>query len=299
MSLSTFLARRDVRERFRQEFPKPKIVAGKELLAPPLSKRYSLVGTAFDYLLRFYLERLNPNAVQHRWVAEEGFNKLGEQAMGRSVYNIDAEELSFPDDDGSFKAGRTALNRARTAHDRYIASGKTTVPLLKGAIYLAQLDVVFRSGFVDEHLGVAHPEDVRDLRKLISLVNPSEFLAKRRCLLNPSFGDASRLVGGADADLVIDGMLIDIKTTKNFGLKREDFNQLIGYFVLHELSGLSNKKLKSRISKIAIYFSRHAHLEVFEVATLVNPETFPSFLQWFSDTAKPPSNRTAGRSNRA
>jgi hypothetical protein len=64
MSLNAFLARRDVREKFREEFPKPKLAENKELLALPLSKRYSLVGTAFDYLLRFYLERLNPKATQ-------------------------------------------------------------------------------------------------------------------------------------------------------------------------------------------------------------------------------------------
>jgi len=282
MSLSTFLARPDVREKFRQEFPMPRIGAKKELLAQPQSNRYSLVGTAFDYLLRFYLQRLNPKVVHRRWVAEAGLWKLANSVP--LVYNIDAGRLSA--EDRRVKAGRKAFDKARTVYAEYIESGKVTGPLLRGAIYLAQLDVVFRSGWVDENLGIAQNEDVQDLRNLLSLVNPDDFRAKRLCLLNPTFGDASRLVGGADADLVIDSMLVDVKTTKNFVLKRNDFNQLIGYMVLHDLNGFDGIKSKRRISKLSIYFSRHAHLETFDVRSIVNPDTYPSFVRWFSTAAE-------------
>jgi hypothetical protein len=146
MSLNAFLARRDVREKFREEFPKPKLAENKELLALPLSKRYSLVGTAFDYLLRFYLERLNPKATQRRWVAEAGLAKLG--ARCQMTIDVDSGKTSIEDTD-EFKLGRAAFNRARAARDRYIAIGKITDSLLKGVISLAQLDVVFRSGFID------------------------------------------------------------------------------------------------------------------------------------------------------
>ena len=50
MSLDSFLKLPDVREKFREEFEKPRLASDRQLLAPPLSKRYSLVGTAFDYL---------------------------------------------------------------------------------------------------------------------------------------------------------------------------------------------------------------------------------------------------------
>jgi len=70
MSLTSFLERKDVRERFRQEFDMPRMKTKRELLAPPLSNRYSLVGTAFDYLARFYVKRLNPDAITKAWIAE-------------------------------------------------------------------------------------------------------------------------------------------------------------------------------------------------------------------------------------
>jgi hypothetical protein len=105
-------------------------------------------------------------------------------------------------------------------------------------------------------------------------------------------------VGGADADVLIDGTLIEIKTVKNFQIDRDHFNELLGYVILWELSRLGGDRHASRISKIAIYFARHAHLEVFEVRSLLNAKTFPSFLQWFLDTATPPVGRGTSRSNR-
>lgn len=75
-----FLKRSDVRTRLRQEFPKPKLSKASELLAPPQSRRYGLIGTAFDYLLRFHIQRLNPKAVHRLWIAEAAVSRLGLRA---------------------------------------------------------------------------------------------------------------------------------------------------------------------------------------------------------------------------
>lgn len=306
MSLSTFLQQPEVNDKFSREFIKPRLVIGagkRELLAPPLSHRHSLVGTAFDYLLRFYIQRRNPDAIGRRWVAEAGIDKLNERVMNSAHYNLDTEELILPTKDKRLDKAREIFNKAVVAHKRYISSGRITDKLLKGVIYLAQLDVIYRSGFVDEALGRAFPEDVKDLRNLISLVRPQEFKAENRCFLNPTFGSASRLVGGADADLLIDDTLIDIKTTMHFRIDREHFNQLLGYFMLYELAGIDGIKPKPKITKIAIYFARHARLQVFELNEIVDPRTFPRFLKEFSKRAGQFTNRitrrSAGRSKTA
>lgn len=190
------------------------------------------------------------------------------------------------------------LNRARAAHDRYVASGKITDSLLKGVIGLAQLDVIYRSGFVDENLGVAHRADVRDLRNLISLVKPAEFRARRICLLNPTFGIGSRLIRGADADLFIDGMLIEIKTTKKGELTRDHFDQLLGYLALHEIWGINGVKRKPRMSKLAVYSARYAYWQVFNVKEVINVKTFPRFLQWFKERVEQRRDRKTKRATR-
>lgn len=286
MSLSTLLAERDVKDRFRSEFKKPKLLVQKELLAPAQSARYALVGTAFDYLLRFYLQCLNPQTIRRRWVAEAGLRKLACHTVQEASYDIYSGALSLPRDDGSLDMARRIFDQAWIAHERYLATGLLTDDVLKGAIYLAQLDTIFRCGYIDPNLGIAYRADIRDLRRLIDIVNPDDFLARETCLLNPTFGDASRLVGGADADLFIDGTLIDIKTVKHCRLEQSYFNQLIGYFVLHELSGIGKISPKPPISRLAIYFARHAHLAVWPVDELIDRTTFPGILRWFSERAE-------------
>lgn len=54
-----------------------------------------------------------------------------------------------------------------------------------------------------------------DIGTPLALVRPEEFRAKRTCVLNPTFGAASELVGAADGDLILDGTLIDVKVNKN------------------------------------------------------------------------------------
>lgn len=280
MSLTSFLKLPDVKAKFRQEFKVPKLAVQKKLLAPPLSKRYALVGTAFDYLLRFYLQRLNENAIRWRWAAEEALNKIipsGEYDLdtGKSVIN-----------DGLIKKAEGVFSRACAEHERYLVTGDITDKLIKSTIYLAQLDFIYRAGYIDENLGTAYKEDVQDLRNLITVVTKDLFRAKDVCLLNPTFGSTSTLVGGADADLLVDDTLIDIKTTKNFRLDAEHFFQLLGYCVLHRIAGIGDLEPKREITKLAIYYSRHAYLEVFELQGIVNPKTFPKFVKWFSVRAK-------------
>ena len=82
------------------------------------------------------------------------------------------------------------------------------------------------------------------------------FKTESLCILNPIFGRASGLVGGADCDLVIDDTLIDIKTTKYLALKREYFNQLIGYYVLSKIDQIQGAPRGYAIRRLGIYFSR-------------------------------------------
>jgi len=233
MSLSTFLRHRDVKERFAREFRKPRFSLKKEMLAPPMTKRYSLVGTAFDYVLRFYVEYLNPTAVTRPWVAESAVPLLSrnlriEGGTGR---------MNSPTGNAQAKKAQQMVERAKQAHSDYLSSGEMGDEVLESCLLLAQLDPVLRAGYVDKNMGTVYREDIVDLRGLFSIVPPDLFRAKQLCVLNPTFGEASVLVGGADADLVIDDTLIDIKTTKALKLSRAYVNEIIGYYILLRIAG--------------------------------------------------------------
>lgn len=267
MSLTSFLDIRDVRERFRMEFPKPQLAITKELSAPPRTTHYALVGTAFDYLLRFYLQHLNHKAIAERWIAEISLEML-------------ANDVRL------YRKASKIVSEAKENHRKFLKTGKFDDDLLKSALLLAQLDPIFRALVIDENIGVIHDDDVEDLRKLISIADSKIFKANDICLLDPTFGEASTLVGGADVDLVIDDTMIDIKTTKNLELTRKYYDQLIGYYTLFKIGGLDGMPSKHEIKYLGIYFSRYAHLYTMNVKEITNEYSFPKFLEWFKERAR-------------
>ena len=75
---------------------------------------------------------------------------------------------------------------------------------------LAYLENIYRINIVDDNAFKPLPAAIlNDLQAMLDLLRPEEFRATTRCVLNPTF-PASALVGGADADLIIDDTLIDI-----------------------------------------------------------------------------------------
>jgi len=287
MSLRTFLDNKDVRARFSEEFPKPKFGLKKQILAPPVTKHYSLIGTAFDYLMRFFIKRLNPKATTQEWVAESSI-----ETMKKLGFAFDSQRKLTPINSNLLEKADGMLSQAKIAYSDYTKSGKMNDEVIKCTIVLAQLDTYFRAGIINEDFGVVDEGDVTDLRKLISIVNPDSFKAKELCLLNPTFGEASDLIGGADADLVIDNLLIDIKTTTQLEFKREHFNEIMGYYTLYKLGGIPDAPIEPKIENLGIYYSRYGELYTFPVAVVIQASKFPSFAEWFKKRANQ-EDRTA------
>ncbi len=286
MSLTSFLSNnQDVRDRFRQQFNKPPLATDKDILAPPLSNRYTLVGTAFDYLLRFYVKRLNPDAIERQWVAEHCLTNPSSPLLVDATMEIDTGTVVSYTETNLTKKAKRIIERAKVNYSAFLHSGQITDDLFESALCLAQLDPIWRAGFIDKNMGDVQDEDVEDLRNLILIVEPKLFKAKHLCLLNPTFGEASRLVGGADADLVIDDLLIDIKTTKKLDFKTTFFHQLMGYVVLHEIARVGDLKPKPSVTKAGIYFARHAYLHVFQLDAVIDRDSFSEFVRWFKERA--------------
>ncbi len=182
------------------------------------------------------------------------------------------------------RANRVILE-AKSSYSHFLKSGRLTKHLIKSAIFLARLDGKLWGSVPVEKLDLDNVDekDITDLRNLIKAVNWDDFKAKKNCLLNPTFGEASRLVGGADADVVIDDTLIEIKTTKKCELKRDYFNQLIGYYCLYCIDGVDGLPKKRRIKNFAIYFSRQAYLHVLPLNQCIDNQRFTEFFEWFKD----------------
>lgn len=275
MSLLSFLKQPDVRARFRQEFPKPSFIANRNLLAPPLTSNNRLVGTAFQYLIEFYVQYLNPQTKVRDWVNEDEEEILKKAAA-----------CPYPQNE-VFKIWANAKHYLSV----FLKTGKFTEELFQSVMLLGKIDYVRRGGNVRDILQGLYDvdkQDIQDLKNLIALVDPNLFKSTAQVFTNPAFGMASISVGGADADLVIGDLLIDIKTTKDFKLKPENFDQLMGYYTL---SVLNQKYEHGRydaydIKRIGVYFPRHGYLHIMNLEDIVNPARLPAFLEWFEERAQ-------------
>ena len=62
---------------------------------------------------------------------------------------------------------------------------------------------------------------------------------------------------------------------------REYFDQIIGYYILYRLGGISGIDGDYKINKIGIYFSRFAYLYLVDIKDIIDDKRFPDFLRWF------------------
>jgi hypothetical protein len=95
---------------------------------------------------------------------------------------------------------------------------------------------------------VGVPEDIAAMIALYCETQ-SELLRAESLRLNPTFA-ASRLLGGADADLILDGTLFDVKTSKRVRPQRPELWQLAGY-VLADLDD------QHHVDAVGLYFARY------------------------------------------
>jgi hypothetical protein len=270
MSLTSYLTgpeHQALRDKFKSDFNKPIFELNKKIVAPPLTANYAIVGSAFDYLLRFYLQYHYKDKVSNgSWVANLGFRQIQARRSFNQNFISDVQQR---------------LTLARKHHGLFLTNGRMTADLLSDSLFLAKLDLTYRAGLIADDLLVDHPDDIADLRRLYTRIPKTAFQVNHSGRLNPGFM-SSDIVGGADADLIIDDTLIEIKCVKDLCLKRCYLNQLIAYYLL---TLLHNQQVEAEkrytINRLGIYFARHAVLYTFPVSDLGTKKKIGSFADLF------------------
>lgn len=267
MSLTSVLndpERGNLKKWFRYHFPNPGLANKMVMAVPPSSTESSSseIGIALDYLIRFNLERVNgPLFHGSTWIAEWGYectlNEIdstqGDRiCIGHSVLKLtDKLELR--------RLVTSEFSRAKGNYAKFIAEGELTKSLLRSSIFLAKLEATYRTGRIVGNIGSIDSHAVAELSRLFTIVPWEKFRAVQRCVANPIFDSRLSLVGGADADFIVDDLLVDIKCTRKPGLNRATLNQLLGYTFLSMLEGVNGRK-KPEIRRIGVYFARYGHL---------------------------------------
>jgi hypothetical protein len=322
MSLTYFVTRPEVKARIKPLRPQPPRRIDTPLRVPVRTSHPRLVGTAFDYLLRFELQRRAPHAVAARWVAEHAPDCYWQPNFFADLW-VNPHEVSLEVAEEAAKKeaerARGVLDRAKAAHASYLKRKRPTPSaredLAAHALRLAKLDVVYRAGISWWARGEmynsgqpdlsrpelaweeADPEDVKDLLALLAVVPFDDLLDDQVMLLNPNFGETSERVGGADADLIAGDMLIDFKTTKESEAKVEYVDQLLGYLLLARHRRRAEPTFPE-VKRFGLYFSRHGHLWVRDASFWTSHPDFPELERWFFKHAKEVFRRPLNRSGK-
>jgi len=264
MSLRAFLMRAEVQQLYRDTFPTmPDQPPMPPMAAVSQTTNASAVGTAFDYLLRFYVRHLNPDAVVRRWVAEAGVNHAWltvDEATNARLESIIR----------TAKAAEAAIQEHGVIRPEHAAA----------ALALAPLDAIFRTKrFSPTWLVEPAAADIDDLMTLAELLHHQDWLvASRVCRLNCTFGKASLAIGGADCDLIVDGLLVDIKTTVEGRMRPADLRQILAYWALSTMDPDC-----PAIDTVGVYGARHGVLTSIPLAELASPAALQAFLTGFGE----------------
>ncbi len=284
ISLSSFTNIKEVKEKFNEWFDKPRFNAKKIVLKhPPIADEPQLLGTAFDYLLRFKLKYLDSKAIAEHWVAEKGLLGLKIRLKTKNYRPRASKQLI----ESWLEEGEPLFALAKENYSKFLTDGKITNNLLRSCFHLAKIDSFYRVGYITGKIDNVSSNDTQDLQSLIGNIKIEQFKTKNVCLLSPTFSTATKISGiDGEADLVLDNILIDIKTYSNPKFKLEFFHQLMGYYLLSKIGGIDGAPEDHEIRKIAIYFSRNEYLHVIDVKDVFDQSKLTSILEWVIDKGK-------------
>ncbi len=241
----------------RQEAERLALVAGLEdhLSAADLTCQ-RLLGSkdsawqrAWQNRLRILRELRDARDSRHAWAIDRGLS----ERLTRETWNLLASALK----DALVETQPVGKRSAQAAEER----------LCRACYALAAYEAVFRarpspwwpivmagrSRSLQQLLEMASVEAVADLVQLSqAFCETQRALIAKPAVLNPTF-TLSPLLGGADADLIVDHCLIDIKAGQLGRPGTTDFYQLLGYV-------LADTTDRYEVASVGIYFARQPAL---------------------------------------
>ncbi|WP_433926246.1 hypothetical protein AB3662_25295 [Sorangium cellulosum] len=271
MSVTQLVQRQDVRDTLDRIIPSYSRAQRTAMKVLGSSCNPRLVGTAFDYALRFDVLRRCPQAREQPWVAEASIQwiegRLARMRAAGSPFGLVGAPGALVDSEQLQRIVRRARRRVENARtflrkhvQRRTCDRAWMIRLAEHSLKLARLDAIYRAGYLGDDLFADNAPELRE--QIISLLEHAAFdalLDGAEVVLNPTFGHYSRVVGGADADLLVGGRLIDLKVCSRDNVERPMVRQLVAYLILAERARREGQPLP-QIKSLELYFARHAHL---------------------------------------
>ena len=301
MSLIGFFNFPEVNARLKPLRPKTPRTLKVPLRVQPQGKAPQLLGTAFDYLLRFELQRRAPHAVARGWVADGVPGVIRWAGPDGSVatrdFFPDVGDASYLPPDEVLRRVNKVLADAHADVAAYLGLASPTpadgARVAGHALRLARLDPVVRALRLGRDFEDAPVGDIQELLALLDIVPFAEFTGREPLLLNPTFGASGRLVGGTDADVVAGDLLVDVKTLGSAEVTAKTLDQLLHYVLVARRERLADPAGFPEIRRAGIYLSRHAHLWALDVSVWTKHSEFAALEEWYFQKAAEMFGETA------
>jgi hypothetical protein len=284
-----FITKSEVRKRISREYPNPGEGAESNLEIEHVSYEHSLLGQAFDYLIRMWLEsQCNEVHDPHEgrlggdWTANLSYTS---RRLIRSAWGPESEEEN--------EAINVALRRADRKREQFRKTGMNANNAIDAALVYSGLD--HNIGIDDGTVEANSFEDeiVTELQALFHLFRKQDVLIGDSVIISPDFGERSCILE-VHGDFIVEDTLIDVKTTENPEFDAEYWRQLLAYYILNDIHRelIQNREDREmevpypHISTVGVYFARYGELKTVDVDDYLQPrEDYKRFRAWFVDRA--------------
>jgi hypothetical protein len=240
---------------------------GSKLLVPDSGGPQGLAGTAFDLVARAQIARdLQKAGVKY-------YEQI--KTASRIEFHLELAPR-HPEHEARIRDGvRSACLEAI----EYAAGRGDVRRLVEQAQYYALAEMAYRSNVIP-NVEFTPTQMVSDeLLRMLELFGPAtRYASCGLCILNPEFV-ASKWVRGADADLVVDGALVDLKTTKIASVAADMLRQLAGYAALQTMGGIETEDgpYTRPFEKVELYFARYGATATWTIRDLFPNDGFERF----------------------
>ena len=237
----------------------------------------SITGIAFDYLARFLIASFVPsncNEVMTNLNAKRGLKRVNDHLERRNQGELSLQLKQKYDE---------AIQKCV----QFTHGDCSLDDIIPPAILLGKLERTIRD--VEALLNVEQTffgnEDKTMTMELKSMSKvfqekfmiPEIVTSESNVVYNPNFGIAGVYVSGADADIIIDGVLYDFKTSERCNRKWQEVAQLIGYYYINEISVEKGGFYEDLgIHRVAFYRARFGEIEYFDTDIFLGKVTLPA-----------------------
>ena len=253
------------RETFESSSSSPAFAKMNPAVIPASAEsRSAQIGMVTDFLFRYITAKAVGIPMSYE-AAKAGIAQMQRSVKKAEISGAYEQVVHFQ---SMVLAAKTSFEKFRAILDENDALNKDTAPAI---LFMTRMEQFAHGAAIDRNffLDINQAEMLEAVRILDLchkvFINSGRIRRDSCIVLSPRFGIWGQRIGGAEADIYIDGGLYDFKSRMDTGYHSQDVMQLWGYYLLHQMNaeGICGGTLDeddlgdNKIERLCIYYSRY------------------------------------------